>query len=199
MGFYVNEDFTCTAVPSQIEYCGIYDTSNTCKLCFNNYVLVSNKKKCVLSTSIEDYIDKNCLNSFISPEPICNLCQQGYYFQVPTEKLLIKSTDTQIANRVLESNGNEPLAKVGLVIDELNDQIANPCVACPNINEGCTMCYPKNPSFCLLCQEGYTHDSDGTCTLTEPLPPPPPDNGVGVLQIGWVLLVALLQIIGSFE
>ena len=45
------------------------------------------------------------------------------------------------------------------------------------------MCYPKNPSFCLMCKAGYTHDSDGICNLTEPLPPPEPPSSIYLIKV----------------
>jgi hypothetical protein len=202
VGFYVNDSFTCTAVPSQIEYCGIYATENTCELCFNNYVLVSNKKKCILSNTIENYIDTNCLNSFISPEPICNICKLGYYFQVPEENLLYVPPDLQKSEtaRILgASEGNEKLGKAALLTDQLKTQISNQCVLCPNSGEGgCAICYPKNPEFCSMCMSGYTHNSDGTCELTEPKPAPPPTIGVDVLRV-WGMFIALALVLRLFE
>jgi hypothetical protein len=198
VGFYVNSDFTCTAVPSQIEYCGIYESESTCQLCFNNYVLVSNKKKCVLSNTIENFIDNNCLNSYISPEPICNVCNFGYYFEVPTEKLLIDSSTDTIAskttpNRTFASQGRQAYAKVGLLQDELENQLNNKCISCPdNSDNSCAICYPKNPSFCVLCNTGYTHESDGTCTLTDPLPPPPEEESVQILNTFRVLIWSIM-------
>lgn len=200
VGFYVNSTFTCTAVPSQIEYCGIYESESTCQLCFNNYVLVSNKKKCILSNTIENFIDKNCLNSYISPEPICNLCDVGYYFEVPNDKLLLNPQNDQIATRastglLSPGSGREVFAKVGLLQDQLEEQLSNKCVACPNNQEGaCIMCYPKNPSFCMMCNSGYTHDSDGTCTLTEPKPPVEEPELARVLSAVFALAFILMMI-----
>lgn len=175
VGFYLNTTSGCTAVPEQIEYCGIYDTSETCALCFNNYVLLSNRKKCVLSTSIENYIDQNCLNSFFVSEMVCNVCMPGYYFEIDDNVKLNVKTETSVQTtdasaRVL---GSVPSSKVGLLIDEFESSIKKGCVQCP-VKEGiksCALCYPKNPDFCVLCNMGFTHDSDGTCSATDPTPP----------------------------
>ena len=143
-----------------------------------------------MSNTIEDYIDRNCLNSFISPEPICNVCQLGFYFQVPEDKMLISPKSEE---RVLAADGNSARAKTALLKNELEGQTDNQCVACPNSGEGgCAVCYPKNPEFCSMCSSGYTHDSNGTCELTEPKPPAPPDIHVMTLRSVWMGLLILL-------
>ena len=211
VGFYVNADFKCTAVPEQIEYCGIYETSHTCALCFNNYVLLSNKKKCVLSNEIQTYIDSNCLNSFISPDPICNLCMPGYYFEVDPKDLLTNTTNETVSSGGEDSDSDtdtdtnadtnadtdtdttvqSKLAKVGLLLDDTEKTNKN-CVPCPN-NEGCAQCYPKNPSFCLICKPGYTHNSNGTCLETDPEDDPGP-----IITSAFIFSIELMFVLVSF-
>lgn len=201
VSFYVNEQFTCTAVPEQIEFCGIYETADTCALCFNNYVLVSNKKKCVLSTEIEKFIDINCLNSFISASPICNLCTFGFYFEVDADALLIDDSSSTLSSSKLDSSSlpvheSSVFSKVGLLKDEFENESNRKCVPCPQADNSCALCYPKNPKFCMICAPSYTHDSEGFCTKTFPDDETDDSNQfAGILNIRTILLLIIVIIL----
>ena len=126
--------------------------------------MLSNRKKCVLSNEIENLIDKNCLNSFITEKPLCNICDPGFYFEVDPSAILIT-----IPTGLTASSGLENISFSTKLKKTTESNLSKNCVACPNNqNNSCILCYPKNPSFCLMCSSGFTHSSDGKCAETNP-------------------------------
>ena len=98
--FYLTEDFACSAVLNQIDNCAIYNNATTCSLCFNGYVLTQDMKSCSNDAHVLSQVDSNCLNSYVLPSPVCNMCSErnifslnastGNYSCVPCDNSLVK-------------------------------------------------------------------------------------------------------------
>lgn len=123
----------------------------------------------------------------------------GYYFAI--EEGVKLNTDSQLGSSKADTGENNvqsvPSNKSGLLIDEFENSIKKGCVQCPIVNgiKSCALCYPKNPEFCLLCNSGFTHDSDGKCTQTEQDTTKTDDNiGVSRFKVSVIFGVLIMTL-----
>ena len=91
--FYKNSNGRCTAVPKIIDFCGFYDSAETCSECLQGYVLTKDKKRCLKTMDLIQYTDPNCQVPFERHEPVCNMCKPGYTFESDTSTKCVKCSD----------------------------------------------------------------------------------------------------------
>lgn len=72
----------CEKLLRKIPGCERYSSEFTCKVCDDKTILTPNKKQCIDESSLPLQRDPNCQNFVMTSEPICKLCETGYFLDV---------------------------------------------------------------------------------------------------------------------
>lgn len=78
-GYFISNG-VCTVVSTPITNCSVYDSETLCARCEIGYILSTDGRTCVISSSDANYSDPLCLDSKLVDTPVCGMCAPGHYF-----------------------------------------------------------------------------------------------------------------------
>jgi hypothetical protein len=78
--FYPNSEGVCEAVATEIKNCLSYSDKDRCEKCQRGSALSQDKQNCIFTPEVVAVLDRNCIDSAIPENPVCNTCNLGYRF-----------------------------------------------------------------------------------------------------------------------